>query len=58
MHNLRIIQEYFQPKIGRKIRSFSQGWKTTFLYRKKECNGKMAGVNSSYSYYKTFKNAR
>ena len=35
MHNLRIIQEYFQPKIDRKIRSFSQGWKNNILIEKK-----------------------
>ena len=29
--NLTIIQEYFQPKIGRKIRIFSLGRKTTFF---------------------------
>ena len=28
-HNLRIIQEYFQPKIGGKIRIFSLGRETT-----------------------------
>ena len=30
-YNLRIMQEYFQHKIGRKIRIFSLGRKTTFL---------------------------
>ena len=34
--NLRIIQEYFQPKIGRKIRIFSLGWKNNILIKKKE----------------------
>ena len=38
-YNLRIIQEYFQPKVGRRIRIFT-AWagKTTFLFQKKECN--------------------
>ena len=36
-YNLRIIQEYFQPKSGRKIRIFSLGWKNNIL-TKKECN--------------------
>ena len=34
--NLRIIQEYFQPKIGRKIRIFSLGWKNNILIKKKK----------------------
>ena len=36
---LRIIQDYFQPKIGRKIRIFSLGriGITTFSYERKEC---------------------
>ena len=34
-----MIQEYFQPKIGRKIRIFSLAGETTFLY-KKECRDK------------------
>ena len=38
-YNLRIIQEYFQPKIGRKIRIFSLGWKNNILLKKKECTG-------------------
>ena len=33
-YNLRIIQEYFQPKIGKKIRIFSLGWKNNFLIKK------------------------
>ena len=37
-YNLRIIQEYFQPKIGRKIRIFSLGRKNNTLIKKKECN--------------------
>ena len=36
------MQEYFQPKIGRKIRVFSLGWKNIILIKKKkterECN--------------------
>ena len=34
--SLRIIQEYFQPKIGRKIRIFSLGWKNNTLIKKKK----------------------
>ena len=34
---LRIIQEYFQQKIGRKIRISAWAGKTTFLLKKKEC---------------------
>ena len=36
-YNLRIIQEYFQPKIARKIRILSLGWKNNILIEKKEC---------------------
>ena len=36
-YNLRIIREYFQPKIGRKIRIFSLGRKNNILIKKKEC---------------------
>ena len=36
-YNLRIIQDYFQPKIGRKIRIFSLGRKNNILIKKKEC---------------------
>ena len=40
IYSLRIIQGYFQPKIGRKIRIFSLSWKTdeqhSYIYRK-EC---------------------
>ena len=35
-YNSRIIQEYFQPKIGRKIRIFSLGRKNNILIKKKE----------------------
>ena len=35
-HNLRIIQEYFLPKIGRKIRMFSLGRKNNILIEKKK----------------------
>ena len=38
-YNLRIIQEYFQPKIGRKIRIFSLGRKNNIFILKKECIG-------------------
>ena len=44
-NNLRIIQEYFQPKIGRKIRIFSLGWKNNILRKKKE---KEKGVYCDY----------
>ena len=37
-YNLRIIQEYFQPKVGRRIRIFSLGRKNNILISKKECN--------------------
>ena len=33
-YNLRIIQEYFQPKIGRKIGIFSLGRKNNILIKK------------------------
>ena len=37
-YNLRIIQEYFQPKIGKKIRIFSLGQKKkNTLIKRKEC---------------------
>ena len=35
-YNLRIIQEYFQPKIGRRIRIFSLGRKNNILIKKKK----------------------
>ena len=34
---LRILQEYFQPKIGRKIGIFSLGQKNNILIKKREC---------------------
>ena len=36
-YKLRIILEYFQPKIGRRIRIFSLGRKNNILIKKKEC---------------------
>ena len=36
-YNLRIIQEYFQPKIARRIRIFSLGRKNNILIKKEEC---------------------
>ena len=36
-YKLRIILEYFQPKIGRRIRIFSLGRKNNILILKKEC---------------------
>ena len=38
-YNLRIIQEYFQPKIGRKIRIFSLGRENNILIKKKSVFG-------------------
>ena len=35
IYNLRIIQEYFQPKIGRKIRILSLGRKNNILIKKR-----------------------
>ena len=35
-YNVRIIQEYFQPKIGRKIRIFSLGRKNNILIKIKK----------------------
>ena len=40
-YNSRIIQEYFQAKIGRKIRIFSLARKKQHFYMKKECIIKM-----------------
>ena len=38
-YKLRIILEYFQPKIGRRIRIFSLGRKNNILIKKKkECS--------------------
>ena len=34
---IRIIHEYLQPKIGRKIRIFSMGHKNNILIETKEC---------------------
>ena len=34
---LRILQEHFQPKIGRKIGIFILGEKNNILIKKKEC---------------------
>ena len=34
---IRIIQEYLQPKVGRKIRIFSMGQKNNILIKRKEC---------------------
>ena len=31
-----MIQQYFQPKIGRKMRIFNLAGETTFLYKKKK----------------------
>jgi len=49
-YNLRITQEYFQPKTGRKIRIFSLGLKNNILIKiKKECNCKKSKFSPSWS---------
>ena len=44
-YKLRIILEYFQPKIGRRIRIFSLGRKNNIIIKKKKsvC-GKMTSI--------------
>ena len=42
---LRITQEYFQPKIGRKIRIFSLGQKKKQPYKKRECKLTLVKLN-------------
>ena len=37
IENIRILQEYFQPKIGRKIGIFNRGRKNDILKKMKEC---------------------
>ena len=37
-YKLRIILEYFQPEIGRRIRMFSLGQKNNILIKKKKKN--------------------
>ena len=51
IYNSRIIQEYFQVKICRKIRIFSLAKKTTFLYIKKskECAPYLRRYNDNIS---------
>ena len=46
--NFRIIQEYFQPKIGREIRIFSLGRKNNILIQKrgKRVNSQVLFVSS------------
>ena len=43
-YNLRIMQEYFQPKIGTKIRIFSLGRKNNILIKKKSVIAKLIFV--------------
>jgi len=53
IYNLRIFQEYFQPKIGRKIRIFSLGRKNNILIKKKkECTYRLERMG-----YRDFFNA-
>ena len=49
-YNSRIIQEYFQAKIGRKIRIFSLARKKHF-YMKKECIIKMGRFYPNDDHY-------
>ena len=48
-YKLRIILEYFQPKIGRRIRIpvFSLGWKNNILIKKKSVRGKYSNCHIS-----------
>ena len=43
-YNLRITQEYFQPKIGRKIRIFCLGRKNNIFIEKKS----VAGIHENF----------
>ena len=49
--NLRIIQEYFQPKFGRKIRIFSLGWKNNMLIKKKKKKKSVVAFSSNYFHF-------
>ena len=58
-YKLRIILEYFQPKIGRRIRIFSLGRKNNILIKKKECNErerewKPENAYTAFSYQATY----
>ena len=50
-YNSRIIQEYFQAKIGRKIRIFSLARKKQHSYMKKECIIKMGRFYPNGDHY-------
>ena len=50
-YNSRIIQEYFQAKIGRKIRIFSLARKKQHFYMKKECIIKMGRFYPNGDHY-------
>ena len=50
-YNSRIIQEYFQIKIGRKIRIFSLARKKQHFYMKKECIIKMGRFYANGDHY-------
>ena len=47
----RIIQEYFQAKIGRKIRIFSLARKKQLSYMKKECITKIGRFYPNGDHY-------
>ena len=58
-YKLRIILEYFQPKIGRRIRIFSLDRKNNILIKKKECSWavvlpKFRALNCSYKSKDTY----
>ena len=63
-HNLGIIQEYFQPKIGRKIGIFSLGRKSNIFIKKRVqmvlqkesfiCRGKRLGSGLLHGFIKCF----
>ena len=46
-YKLRIILEYFQPKIGRRIRIFSLGRKNNIIIKKKKECMRQNDVNST-----------
>ena len=50
-YNSRIIHEYFQAKIGRKIRIFSLARKKQHSYVEKECKTKMGRFHPNGDHY-------
>ena len=53
-YNLNLInawQEYFQPKIGRKVRIFSLGRKNDVLVKRKECIMSWKGENRFFFFF-------